>query len=332
MWVLLQASHNVTWSSVAYNAYHPKSTVYSDLPFQDPTRYILLSFFLHFALFYLLPVPSSLLPPPPSTSTSPPHPSSRSPSTAVLRNYFVSTFHALAVIIYILIWFSTFSPDLSSLPRGIGGGLSHSGDEWHFPILCFSLGYFLYDTACMALHPSIATPAAYAHHVAIGAAFVLGLLFHCCRPFHFLLLLEELSTPFLNLKTILRYSSPAWSEACALLFALTFVGVRMVYGMCIYFYAVLQLLPFLRQASADGESLQMFCAVFQFFLCTASRLLNVYWTALIVRKVWNAVTGQEEGKKKHGRTAGEAVHRGQKETARGGDELTSNGSGGDKMD
>ena len=325
MTVLLQS--NVTWSSAAYSSYHP-SSVYSDLPFQDPTRTVLLSFLLHFALFYLIPVPSSLLPP----STIPTRTSTPLPSTSITRNYLVSTFHATVVILSILAWVATYAIDLRSLPRGIGGGLAGTGDEWHSTLIAFSLGYFAYDTACMLLHPRTASTSAFLHHAVVGLSFLLGLLFHCCRPFHFLLLLEELSTPALNLKTLLRHSRPAWSEACALLFAVTFIGVRMGYGVYVYLYAVQQLLPFVKRAGEDGEQLQVFCAYFQFAMCTASRLLNVYWTWLIVRKVLKAVGGGKKGGGKKSRKGGDLAHRVEKEAATGGSDLTTNTAGGDKLD
>ena len=306
------------------------SLVYSDLPFRDPLRPVLLSFALHWALFLLCPVPAWLQPASASSSSSSASPaSSRSPSSAVVRSYAVSTFHAVCACAYVLSWLAVYGMDLQWLARGVGGGVAGSGDELQQPLVCFSLGYFLYDSACMLLHPDTASPAAFLHHAAIGSAFVLGLYFQVCRPFHFLLLLEELSTPPLNLKTLLRQAHPAASDAMAALFALSFIASRMGYGLYVFCLAVMQLLPFLRQAQADGQRLLMLCALYQTAMCSLSRLLNAYWTALILRKLLTALRGGEE---KHSGPQRGLRSRLEAEASTGGSSLTTNPAGQDKAD
>ena len=255
---------------------HPLSQVYSDLPYRDPLPVLLLSLVVHSLLFRFCPLPAAWRPT--ATSSSPPL------SSVVQRNYCVSTVHAVSAICSVVWWLSVHDVDWRSVQRGMGGGRRGTGDEWHSIAVCWSLGYFLYDTLCMCEYSATRSSGALVHHCAIGSAFLVGLYTDCCRPFHFLFLLEELSTPPLNLKSLCR--QPAWlSDVCAALFAATFVCVRLGYGMCVYVLACMQLAPFVRQAAADGEKVQVAAALFQFVLCTASRALNLYWAALIARKV-----------------------------------------------
>lgn len=64
----------------------------------------------------------------------------------------------------------------------------------------FSLGYFLNDLILILQFPSIGGADMLVHHVIVGIFFTSGLLDRCCTPYHFLFMIEELSTPFLNLR------------------------------------------------------------------------------------------------------------------------------------
>lgn len=293
---------------------HPLSTQYSDLPFRQPLPVVLLSTVVHWLLFHLVPLPAVWRRSSPSNSVS-------VVSGVVQRNAVVSTLHAVVAVTGVLLWLSVFDVDWRSIQRGMGGGRRGTGDEWHSLAVGWSLGYFVYDTTCMLHYAQLWNVGALLHHCGIGAAFLLGLCTDCCRPFHFLFLLEELSTPPLNLKTLWRHNRRL-SDVCAALFALLFVTVRLGYGTVVYVLACMQLVPFVRQAAEDGEKVQYMAALFQFVMCTASRLLNLYWTALIMKKLSRAMGG----------AAGSVTERLRGEVDKEGNALTSSEGGGDKVD
>ena len=271
---------------------HPSSAVYSDLPFRDPLPVVLASFAVHWLLFLVFPVPAAWLPAAAAAAAAPSTAAIAGPpsSTVVQRSYLVSLLHALCAVSSVALWLAVYDVDWRAVQRGMGGGRRGTGDEWQSVAVGWSMGYFVYDAACMLVHRPLYSRAGLLHHVAIGSAFVLGLYTDCCRPFHFLFLLEELSTPPLNLKTLLRHNRRL-ADVCAALFAVSFVAVRLGYGMIVYVLACMQLGPFVQRAVADGERMQAAAALFQFVLCTASRLLNLYWAALIARKLRRAIGG-----------------------------------------
>ena len=291
---------------------HPSSRVYSDLPYRNPLPVVLLSVSAHWLLFRFFPLPAAW-----RAASGSGH--CASDSGVVQRNSCVSTVHAVVAVCCVLLWLAVYDVEWRSVQRGMGGGKQGTGDEWQSAAVGWSLGYFVYDAGCMVRHRSVRSGQSLLHHAAIGAAFALGLCTDCCRPFHFLFLLEELSTPWLNLKSLLRHRARL-ADACAAVFAVSFVCVRLGYGLTVYVLACMQLGPFVSQAVADGEMVQAAAAVFQFVLCTASRLLNLFWTALIARKVRRAMTGAPRSDRQWRRAVSEASGT-RTETAGGGGQL-----------
>ena len=289
---------------------HPLSEVYSDLPYRDPLPVLMLSFIAHWLLFHLCPLLAACQPPPPNSATATTVAAatsltagSPSLSSAVQRNYCVSTVHAATAVCSVVVWLLVYEVEWRSVQRGLGGGRRGTGDEWQSLAVGWSLGYFAFDLVCMAVHSATRSTGAVVHHCAIGSAFLLGLYTDCCRPFHFLFLLEELSTPPLNVKSLLRHHQRL-ADFCAALFAASFVCVRLGYGTALYVLACMQFAPFVRQAVADGERMQAAAALFQFVMCTASRALNLYWATIIAQKCKRTMEGAV-GNKKH-KVRGEA--------------------------
>ena len=269
---------------------HPLSGVYSDVASSSPVPVLLLSFVAHWLLFRFcpLPAPQAWLSAAHSARTA--TATATAASTAVWRNLVVSTVHAAVAVLCVSCWLLRFDVEWASVQRGLGGGRQGTGDEWQWLAVCWTLGYLLYDSACMAAYPNTRSAGAVFHHAAIGAAFLVGLRTAVGRPFHFLFLLEELSTLPLNAKALLRHRA-GLADACAALFAAAFLSTRLLYGTGVFALACMQLAPFIRQAAADGEREQVAAAVFQFVLCTASRLLNLYWATLIARKIRRTLRG-----------------------------------------
>lgn len=138
-----------------------------DIPTGSYFPLILASFTLHLAIFYLTPVSrcrtkrtkqqdASSSSSSPSTSTSPPDsttkcvngvtPSSSSSSDELLeemklRNAMGSTFHALICSIYVPIWMYCTGwsmKDWFDIKRTAMGGMRGTGDEWIWPLNCFT--------------------------------------------------------------------------------------------------------------------------------------------------------------------------------------------------
>lgn len=146
---------------------------------EDIALYTFASFVLHWIVFYAVPIKRLGL----------------DPSTSQLthRSLLVSFFHAVVALLCLVAWLANFDLDLFNLERTLGGGLYQTGDEWMPVVVCFSLGYFIYDTTNMIVYPSLAAIASYLHHVIVGSAFLFGLISGVATPFHFLFLVEVCS-------------------------------------------------------------------------------------------------------------------------------------------
>jgi len=212
----------------------------------------------------------------------------------VIRNYFVSTIHATNGVVGILIWLQFFTFDLWDPKRTLEGGVVGTGDEYMPYLVCISVGYFIYDLMCMLIYKETFSVGSLLHHVFIGAAFILGLITNVGRPYHFIFLIEEFSTPFLNAKTLYKYNEKV-STIYAMLFALTFFLVRIVVGTytsATVYYTVYS------YVTTSSNTLNSMLAIIQISLFSTSRVLNYYWMALIVKKVMGASKKKDDTKKK----------------------------------
>ncbi|CAF1496174.1 unnamed protein product, partial [Adineta steineri] len=135
--------------------------------------------------------------------------------TPMIKSYIISTFHALIA----------------------GGGIYGTGDEIMIYSLCYSFGYFIYDLLIMLFYKSVRTNTALIHHILLISVLSLGILNCVCRPCHFYLLFEELSTIALNLKTI-YYDRTNLHNTFTMLFVVSFFLCRIIYGSIICGYAL----------------------------------------------------------------------------------------------
>ncbi len=104
---------------------------------------------------------------------------------------------------------------------------------------------------------------------------------------HFLMLAEELSTIPLNIKTI-YHEQPRIRDFCASLFVITFVLSRLIYGTIITSYTFRAVPRFIQMASKFGDTTSIVLVTAQVLLCILTRVLNLYWTVLIIRKMKNS--------------------------------------------
>jgi hypothetical protein len=260
----------------------PRAHYLGTEPSADPIFIIFLSFLLHFLLFYIIPIPGAMI-------------SKQKPvNSIVLRNYLMSTFHAMVCNIYILTWYYFFDRDLTSTPRLLGGGVSGKGDEYTIYLIGFSLGYFVYDTLAMLLYPKqLSTPATYIHHFVVGACLVLGVYFSVGHHAHFLILLEELSTPFLNLKTLYKHHKKL-RKFFEIGFVLSFAGSRLGYGTWIWSHCALRAPEMISEAYKLNDTTSVICCCIQVGLCGILRILNIYWMGLIIKKVIQTLKGKDD--------------------------------------
>ncbi|KAJ1470411.1 hypothetical protein T484DRAFT_1847828 [Baffinella frigidus] len=145
-----------------------------------------------------------------------------------------------------------------------------------------------------------------AHHIIIGGFFFLGLLDRCCTSYHFLFLIEELSTPFLNLRWQYRTQkdSPVYKFSQTA-FAVLFFLSRIMIGTGIVWVSGCKMLPGyimaqpsrLRQVHLTMQFvactlplLRQVHLTMQFVACTLSRGLNLFWFSKIVKIVMRGGT------------------------------------------
>jgi len=121
----------------------------------------------------------------------------------------------------------------------------------------------------------------------------LGLSNRICHPCHFYLLAEELSTIPLNLKTIYRHR-PRLHNIFAFLFAGSFFVSRVIYGSIVCGYAFRAAALFGQMAFHIGDLKSFVFVVLQASLCVLTRLLNFYWTILIVKKLFHSLQSKKK--------------------------------------
>jgi hypothetical protein len=153
-----------------------------------------------------------------------------------------SVYLLLALPMYL--WFyANFFP-LNDAPRMIFG-IGFTDYEFNFVRLtiCWSIGYFISDLYIMFNFSETYATSAVVHHLLIMPFFALGLLTGMCSTYHFLFLIEEISTPFGNWRWMLLPKkgtelSPVESAKLfrvGLLFAGLFFFCRCVYGMNVWY-------------------------------------------------------------------------------------------------
>ena len=132
----------------------------------------------------------------------------------------------------------------------------------------------------------------YLHHVVLGVAMSVGVFTGMGRSYHFLYLLEELSTPCLNMKSLYHKHSGAY-KAWAVSFALLFFLCRGLYGLlsaptvywCLWTYWQAH-----RQEHAPNGAYFDALVLENFVGFSISRLLNVYCTSAAASRLPAALT------------------------------------------
>ncbi|CAF3942694.1 unnamed protein product [Adineta steineri] len=228
---------------------HARFEYLGNTPSPDVPKYtiILLSIVVNSLIFYLLP----------------------SKLTPLLKSYVISSIHAIICVGSVINFFVRYSVNLKQVNRIAGGGVYGTGDEIMTYSICYSI---------------VRTTAALAHHIIILLAFYAGAINGICHPCHFYLLAEELSTIPLNLKA-LYHNRPRLYAIFGYLFIFTFLVSRLIYGSIVCGYAFGAAPTFFQMAFNAGDLTSVTFGLMQGSLCLLTRVLNIYWTILILRKI-----------------------------------------------
>lgn len=197
------------------------------------------------------------------------------------RSYVASTVHAVVCLVALAAWAVLFDADMFNTKRMLVGQMG-TGDEYMPVLLSFSAGYFISDLLIMATAPGVADVGSVVHHFLILPCLILGLLYNVAIPYMFFYLIEELSTPFLNMKSLYRSNATIYKTSSAL-FAIAFLLSRLGIGSYITYTLVINV-------SAAGLSYfptnaANFVFVYEYSCLGLTRLLNLYWSSAIVRKL-----------------------------------------------
>ena len=198
------------------------------------------------------------------------------------RSCIVSTVHAVIGIVTVVWWFCSFKVDMHNADRTLWGGVAGTGDEYCPWLLLWSLGYFIHDSILMIMYPSLNDISMWLHHIIISAAFGSCLIGGLHVPTLFWLVLEEFSTPFLNLKGLYKDTNPDLSVVFAKLFAVSFFLCRTVYGSYICYFPLYHCPEFF--PLIEGQWFHLFQSHLAWYVLVLTRFLNLYWLFLIVRK------------------------------------------------
>mmetsp|Transcript_23986 Transcript_23986/g.60704 ORF Transcript_23986/g.60704 Transcript_23986/m.60704 type:complete len:263 (-) Transcript_23986:13-801(-) len=222
------------------------------------------SFVFHLIFFYILP--------------------GKSDDSHKLKSCYLSHFHCIVILISCLAYWATMPVDLYSAQFMIVGPDEEWKSQWMRLTVCFSLGYFMNDLILILMHPSVGGADMLVHHIVIGVFFTSGILDRCCTPYHFLFMIEELSTPFLNLR--FQYKEQKESSVYFMsqaAFVILFFLSRIVVGTgFVWVNGMFALQGYL---DAQPSEFKRYHIMAQMGACSFSRVLNFWWMWKIVKIV-----------------------------------------------
>ena len=173
--------------------------------------------------------------------------------------------------------------DLTSATFLGEGPASKEEEAWINITVAFSVGYFANDTMLILCH-KIGGLEMIFHHVLIGGLFLHGLLFKCCTTYHFLVLIEELSTPFLNLRwQYRRQTSTLTYQVSQAIFGILFFSIRIIFGTGQLFLGGIphMLSPYVSALPPWRKV----CVLTQVFGLYFARGLNLFWFWKIIATI-----------------------------------------------
>ncbi|UJR17005.1 hypothetical protein I4U23_003903 [Adineta vaga] len=204
--------------------------------------------------------------------------------TPLIKSYILSTIHASVSVLAVCFFYIRSSINLTQVNRILGGGFEGTYDEIMAYSICYSAGYFIHDLLIMFYFKSVRTSSAMFHHIVVLIIGLSGVYTRVGHTSQFLMLFEELSTIPLSLKAIYHHHHRI-HEFLALLFAITFILSRLIYGtiICIFIFGAVP--KFIQMATNVGDMTSIILIIIQMILIVTTRLLNLYWAVLIIRKM-----------------------------------------------
>mgnify|MGYP002378492701 CR=1 FL=1 len=109
---------------------------------------------------------------------------------------------------------------------------------------------------------------------------------------HFFLHFGELSTIPLSLAVIFS-ARPRIKDLFNLLFAITFILCRLIYGIIICVYVTMAVLKFIEMTLNARDMISFIFILIQVALYILTLILNFYWSTLIARKVWSTTQNKK---------------------------------------
>lgn len=213
--------------------------------------------------------------------------------SAPARSRVSSNLHAALCLGAWTFWVLNYTTDPHD-PERMLKGKAGTPDEFFPYMITISSGYFIADLLIMLRHHDVYDWGSLLHHFLIMPSFVAGVAYNVCLPYQFFYLIEELSTPFLNIKYLYR-DNKTIHNITSVLFALTFLFGRFVIGTYVSYSLYLTTTAIgVNIYDSLGERivfLVMFC------LASTTRFLNLYWAFLIVGKLFS--TAKPKEKKEH---------------------------------
>ena len=216
--------------------------------------------------------------------------STKDPLSALARSRASSNVHALICVVAVTLWFLLYGAEANFTGDGpwiLKGVVRQPVDHVFSVLIASSAGYFTADLLVMLSNKDAFDLLSVVHHVILIPSFFMGAVFRVTVTLQFLFLVEELSTVFLNARWFWRANKRVY-EITSLLFAVTFLLSRMIYGSAIYYLSIMSYVNHAEEVlTTDFEVGQYWV---QLSLCSLSRVLNIYWSALIIGKLFSMKT------------------------------------------
>eukprot|EP00281_Chroomonas_sp_CCMP1168_P002809 CAMPEP_0206268558 /NCGR_PEP_ID=MMETSP0047_2-20121206/31778_1 /ASSEMBLY_ACC=CAM_ASM_000192 /TAXON_ID=195065 /ORGANISM="Chroomonas mesostigmatica_cf, Strain CCMP1168" /LENGTH=227 /DNA_ID=CAMNT_0053696899 /DNA_START=33 /DNA_END=716 /DNA_ORIENTATION=- len=200
------------------------------------------------------------------------------------KSCYLSHIHCAVILTSCLWYWATRPVYVHSSHFMVVGPDSAYEMQWMRYTVCYSVGYFLNDLLLIIQHPSIGGVDMLVHHIVIGVFFTSGLLDTCCTPYHFLFMIEELSTPFLNLRWQHRDNKEGkiYIISQALFVILFFLSRILVGTGFVWANGVYALPAYIARQPTLFKQVHLYL---QLLACTLSRGLNLWWLWKIVKIV-----------------------------------------------